>query len=304
MFKGIFFSLCIAFLSLSFIKPGYLKKIASCKIEIDSKAVYPGNTLELIIETKLKDSTVIRSSASNFTINFADYDFTITGGATILEKSRTKLSIEISNDAYREPFVHFSAVLRRKPSIKWEQKFPIRYDVVQKVAFAGKNGYDPRATTANGYRKIPLVKGVNLEFIDEEQTLTNNSDPNLIGGSGPNLDVYVSLIGNNAQEQFIKVEVRSDQGTQIYKYLKLGVGSLEVQTIGGKGGISKTGGKGGRGGDVTVFITPEAKPYFNQIFIVNYGGEGGQLWRPKIDGEQQGPYGDDGDVKIVKWDGE
>ena len=39
-----------------------------------------------------------------------------------------------------------------------------------------------------------VLKNVNLEFIDNEQTLTNNSDPNILGGKGPDLDVYIELI--------------------------------------------------------------------------------------------------------------
>ena len=39
----------------------------------------------------------------------------------------------------------------------------------------------------------------------------------------------------------------------------------------------------------------------DQIFIVNHGGDGGELWRPLVDGQQQGPFGDDGAVKVVDW---
>jgi len=256
-----------------------LKKIVKCELAIDAAEVYPGNTIKLVMLTKLKDSTVIRSTQSNFTINFADYDFKAEGGVEILQKSRLACIIRISDEAYRSPTIRLSAVLRRKPSIKWEHEFPIKYDVVQQVYFAGKNGYDPRANTDNGFKKIPITKRVNLEFIDEGQTLTNNSDPNIVGGAGPDLDVYVSLIGDTDQEQFLKVEIRNDEGLQIFKYLKLGIGSIQIQSIGGNGGISKSGGKGGRGGNVTVFITPQAKPYFDQVFIENFGGEAGPLWR-------------------------
>ena len=40
----------------------------------------------------------------------------------------------------------------------------------------------------------------------------------------------------------------------------------------------------------------------DQIFIENFGGEGGELWRPRIDGQQQGPFGDNGEVTILDWE--
>ncbi len=286
---------------MSFIKPGQLRKIVSCNLEFDQSQIYPGNLVEMTLNTKLKDSSVINSNASNITINFADYYFELEGGAVVHEKTRTKMTVKIADDTYNDPFVNVTVRLRRKKSIQWHMKLPILYDVRQRVVFRGGNGYDPRSNSDNGYKKIPITKRVNLEFIDNEQTLTNNSDPAIIGKNGPNLELHVSLIGSKQSGKFIKIKIRSEDGDQLVKYLKVGVGWLEIQTIGGKGGISKYGGKGGNGGDVTVFITPEARPHYDQIFIENFGGEGGELWRPRIDGQQMGPFGDNGTVEIIEW---
>ena len=299
--KSILIVLFIAFSSMSFIKPGQLKKIARCSISIDSYDIYPGNILDLVLTTKLVDSTVIRSSSSNFAINYADYEIELTGGIEILEKTRTKLLVKISDTAFMDPYISINVKLRKKNSIKWQITLPILYNQKQTVSFIGKDGYDPRANSNNGYKKIPVTKRINLEFIDNQQTLTNNSDPAIIGEKGPDLDLYVSLLPTK-NGNFIKIKIRDEFGEQYIKYLKAGTGSIEIQTIGGKGGISKNGGKGGPGGNVTVFITPEAKPYFDQIFIDNQGGEGGDLWRPKVDGQKQGAYGDNGEVTTVKWD--
>ena len=149
--------------------------------------------------------------------------------------------------------------------------------------------------------KFLLAGRVNLEFIDETQTLTNNSDPNIIGGRGPDMHVFISLLDTLPNQSFLKVSIQLETGDSIQKYLPVGTGFLEIYTIGGKGGISKYGGKGGKGGDVTVHITPAARPHFDQVFIINHGGDGGELWRPKVDGHQEGPYGDDGILKIVEW---
>jgi hypothetical protein len=222
-------------------------------------------------------------------------------GAVIQDKSRTSLTLKIADDAYEDPKVVFSVRLRRKPSIKAIVTAPILYDGIQTVYFSGKNGYDPRTNSDNGFRKIPLTSRVNIEFIDNAQTLTNNSDPNIVGGKGPDLDVYISLMKAQNGTDYLKVVVRKDLGGEYIKYLIAGVGFLEIYSVGGKGGISKYGGKGGDGGDVTVFITRQAKPFYDQIFIVNHGGDGGELWRPLVDGQQQGPFGDDGAVQVVDW---
>lgn len=302
MVKQFLIILSLFFLSMSLIKPGQLRKIVSCNVAFNLTEIYPGNLVQMTIYTKLKDSSVINSNASNVTINFADYTFEVEGGAVVHEKSRTKMTIKVADDSYNDPYVNLNVYLRRKKSIKWQMKVPILYDVKQKVVFKGGNGYDPRASSDNGYKKIPLTKRINLEFIDNEQTLTNNSDPAILGGDGPDLDLHISLVTSKERGKFIKVEVRSEDGIIQEKFLKVGVGWLEIQTLGGKGGISKYGGKGGKGGDVTVFITREARPHFDQIFIENFGGEGGELWRPRVDGQQHGSFGDNGEVSILDWD--
>ncbi len=290
-----------ALVGLAFIKPGLLKQISRVEFIYKPNDIMPGNLVELSLRTVLKDSSEIFSTESNTTINFADYVFELDKGAVIHDKSRTSLTLKIADDAYEDPEVVFSVKLRRKPSINATVVTPILYDGIQAVYFSGKNGYDPRANSNDGFRKVPIAGRVNIEFIDNSQTLTNNSDPNIVGGKGPDLDVYISLIQAQNGTDYLKVVVRKDLGGEHVKYLVAGVGFLEIYSVGGKGGISKYGGKGGDGGDVTVFITHEAKPYFDQIFIVNHGGDGGDLWRPKVDGQQQGPFGDDGAVKVVDW---
>lgn len=285
----------------SFVKPGLVKQIARCQINIDKNEIVPGNVIPVTISTILKDSTEILSSQSNVNINFADYIFEIEGGTAIYEKSRTEMKLIISDDYFVNPEIKLSISLRRKKRIRYSVTLPIRYDITQKVYFKGEDGYDPRANTDNGYKKIPLTNRVNVEFIDNTQTLTNNSDPNIIGGRGPDMHVYISLLDTVNNKEFIAVKIILETGDSIQKYLTLKEGFLEIYTVGGKGGISKYGGKGGKGGDVTVHITPEAKPYFDQIFIINHGGEGGDLWRPKVDGHQQGPFGDDGSLRILEW---
>ena len=278
-----------------------LKQIERVEFVYKPNSIYPGNLVEISLRTVLKDSSEIFSTESNTTINFADYVFELEKGAVIHDKSRTSLTLKIADDAYEDPEVVFSVRLRRKPSIKAIVTAPILYDGIQTIYFSGKNGYDPRANSDNGFRKIPLTSRVNIEFIDNSQTLTNNSDPNIVGGKGPDLDVYISLIKAQNGTDYLKVVVRKDLGGEYVKYLIAGVGFLEIYSVGGKGGISKYGGKGGDGGDVTVFITRQAKPFYDQIFIVNHGGDGGELWRPLVDGQQQGPFGDDGAVKVVDW---
>jgi hypothetical protein len=301
IFRWLFIFLVAMSLS-SFIKPGLLKKIARCELYVNQDKIVPGNIVEVTIATILKDSTEILSSESNMDINFADYDFEIEGGATVYEKSRTAMKLLISDDHFMNPRVKLKITLRRKKRINYTVTLPIRYDVAQKVFFKGKDGYDPRANSNNGYRKIPIAGRVNLEFIDETQTLTNNSDPNIIGGRGPDMHVFISLLDTLPNQSFLKVNIHLETGDSIQKYLPVGMGFLEIYTIGGKGGISKYGGKGGKGGDVTVHITPAARPHFDQVFIINHGGDGGELWRPKVDGHQEGPYGDDGILKIVEWE--
>lgn len=296
-----FLFLLLALVGLAFIKPGLLKQISRVEFIFKPNDIMPGNLVELSLRTVLKDSSEIFSTESNTTINFADYVFELEKGAVIHDKSRTSLTLKIADDAYEDPEVVFSVRLRRKPSIKAIVTAPILYDGIQTIYFSGKNGYDPRANSDNGFRKIPLTSRVNIEFIDNSQTLTNNSDPNIVGGKGPDLDVYISLIKAQNGMDYLKVVVRKDLGGEYVKYLIAGVGFLEIYSVGGKGGISKYGGKGGDGGDVTVFITRQAKPFYDQIFIVNHGGDGGELWRPLVDGQQQGPFGDDGAVKVVDW---
>lgn len=294
----LFFGLSLS----SFIKPGLLKKIARCQIIINADKIVPGNIVEVSISTILKDSSEILSSESNMNVNFADYHFEIEGGAEVYERSRTSMKLLILDDYFMNPEVQLSITLRRKKRINCQVTLPIRYDIAQKVYFKGEDGYDPRANSDNGYRKIPLTNRVNLEFIDNTQTLTNNSDPNIIGGRGPDMHVYVSLLDTFPNQAFLKVNIHLETGDSIQKYLPLDTGTLEIYSIGGKGGISKYGGKGGKGGDITVHISKAARPHFDQIFIINHGGEGGELWRPKVDGHQTGPYGDDGSLKIVDWE--
>lgn len=293
--------LLIAFPFLvAFIKPGQLKKIARVTLEFDASTLVPGQEFGAVLITTLKDSTQIRSKTSNFTINFADYEVELISGVNVIEKSRTMMALKVSDYNFVNPFIEIKTKLRRKPSIKHHLKIPIRYDLTQRVKYEGRDGYDPRSTTKNGYRQIPITNRVNIEFIDNEQTLTNNSDPAIIGGKGPQLDVYVSML-DTLEKSFVRVLVKDEFGQQTVKTLLPDIGEIEIQSVGGKGGISRSGGKGGDGGDITVYLSPKAKPYFDQIFIINHGGEGGELWRPKIDGQKLGPYGNEGKLEIVDW---
>lgn len=288
--------------SVSFIKPGQLKDIVRCEIQLDKKQIIPGNLVEMTLWTYLSDSSIIESTASNTAINFADYTLELSGGVSIYEKTRTKMTLQILDESFNDPFVRITVKLRRKKSIKQTLVLPILYNSVQQVSFVGKNGYDPRSTTENGYKSIPITKNINIQFIDNTQTLTNNSDPAIIGGRGMDLTVTISELFTTEFGKFFRVDIEGEQGVVITKYVKVGEGKLEISTVGGKGGISKSGGKGGRGGDVIVLIKPELRPYFNQIIIYNYGGEGGDLWRPRVDGQQQGPYGDDGKLEVFDWE--
>jgi hypothetical protein len=283
---------------LAFVKPGQGKKAVRCQLQIDSTKIIPGNLVEVSILTVLADSTRINSTNS---INFADYDIQLIGGAEVYQKTRYKLILKILDDYYTNPVIKISAALRRNPKCFVVRSLPIIYSGVQLVQFKGVDGYDPRVNSENGYRKVPITKRVNIEFIDNTQTLSNNSDPAIIGGKGPDLEVYISLIQNESNQKFLKVQINSEISQSLTKYLPIGVGQLEIQSVGGKGGISKYGGKGGNGGNVTVHITSEAKPFFYQVIIDNEGGDGGDLWRPKVDGQQSGPYGDNGELKILDW---
>lgn len=298
MHKHLLILLLLACLGFSFVKPGQGKKVVRCQFQIDSTKIIPGNLVEVSIITVLADSTVINSTNS---INFADYDIQLIGGAEVYQKTRYKLILKILDNFYSNPVIKISAALRRNPKCFVVRSLPIIYSSVQLVQFKGIDGYDPRAKSENGYKKIPITKKVNLEFIDNTQTLSNNSDPAIIGGKGPDLEVYISLIQGESNKKFLKVLINSEFTSPITKYLPLGIGQLEIQSIGGKGGISKYGGKGGNGGNVTVHITSEAKPFFYQVIIDNEGGDGGDLWRPKVDGQQSGPYGDNGELKILDW---
>ncbi len=298
MRRHLFLLVLFAWIGVSFVKPGQVKKIVRCQLQIDSTKLIPGNLVEVSILTVLSDSTVINSTGS---INFADYDIQLIGGAVVHQKTRYKLVIRVLDDFYSNPIIKISAALRRNPKCFVVRTLPIIYSSVQLVQFKGVDGYDPRANSGNGYKKVPITKKVNLEFIDNTQTLSNNSDPAIIGGKGPDLEVYISLIQNESNQKFLKVQINSDISQPMTKYLPLGIGQLEIQSNGGKGGISKYGGKGGNGGNVTVHITSEAKPFFYQVIIDNEGGDGGDLWRPKVDGQQSGPYGDNGELKILDW---
>jgi hypothetical protein len=298
MHKPLLILLLLAFLGFSFVKPGQGKKVVRCQLQIDSTKIIPGNLVEVSILTVLKDSTYINSTGA---INFADYDIQLIGGAVIHQKTRYKLVIRVLDDFYSNPVIKISATLRRNPKCFVLRTFRIIYSKLQLLQFKGVDGYDPRANSENGYRKVPITKRVNLEFIDNTQTLSNNSDPAIIGGKGPDLEVYISLIQSESNQKFLKIQINSEISQSLTKYLPLGIGQLEIQSIGGKGGISKYGGKGGNGGNVTIHITSEAKPFFYQVIIDNEGGEGGDLWRPKVDGQQSGPYGDNGELKILDW---
>jgi hypothetical protein len=298
MHKPLLILLLLAFLGFSFVKPGQGKKVVRCQLQIDSTKIIPGNLVEVSILTVLKDSTYINSTGA---INFADYDIQLIGGAVIHQKTRYKLVILVLDDFYSNPVIKISATLRRNPKCFVLRTFRIIYSKLQLLQFKGVDGYDPRANSENGYRKVPITKRVNLEFIDNTQTLSNNSDPAIIGGKGPDLEVYISLIQSESNQKFLKIQINSEISQSLTKYLPLGIGQLEIQSIGGKGGISKYGGKGGNGGNVTIHITSEAKPFFYQVIIDNEGGEGGDLWRPKVDGQQSGPYGDNGELKILDW---
>lgn len=299
MLKKLFFTCIVGLSALSLIKPGQLKKIIDGKITLEVEELLPGQEFNVGITTTLRDSTKLHSQTSNFTINFSDYEFEMLNGVELIQKSRTVMTLRVSENSYLNPFVELKIKLRRKGEINHFLRIPIRYDLTQRVVYHGEDGFDPRSTTENGYRKIPIAGRVNVEFIDNEQTLTNNSDPAIIGGKGPNLEVFVSVL-DTMSKAFIRVKIIDEFGGIVTKTLIPEIGQLEIESIGGKGGISRSGGKGGDGGDVTVYLSPRAKPYFDQVFILNYGGEGGELWRPKVDGQKRGPYGNEGSLKIIE----
>lgn len=286
-----------------FIFPGFLKEIERCELVFDADAFLPGGEIALHILTTLKDSTKLASNDSFFYMNFANYNFSLKGPAEIVKKHRKEISIRINEDAYKNPYVVLSIELRRNKAIRWEKKVPIRYDLMQAVSFAGKDGYDPRASTDNGYRTIPLGNTrVNIQFIDNTGTLSNNSDPNIIGEKGKDLTVFMSVIVLESGEEVIKVRINTQDGESILKYFFPIIGGLEIFTIGGQGGISKSGGKGGDGGDVTIYVRPEAKLFLNQLFISNFGGRGGDVWRPENGKTNRGQHGEMGDLKIIDWE--
>jgi hypothetical protein len=152
-------------------------------------------------------------------------------------------------------------------------------------------------------KKIPIGStNINIEFLDNEATLTNQDDPKVSGADGPDLFVYVSLVENIRKDTFIKVLVTNEQEIREVRYLKPDLGSLEIMSIGGKGGVSKYGGTGGDGGDITVYQKEDAAKYYYQIYYTNYGGDGGELWRPIERYPDKGETGEVGELKFIRWE--
>ncbi len=286
---------------LAFAPSGRLSRIARCELLVNKHEIYPNNSTEITLRTTLNDSIKIYSTTPQPGISFLNYKFTLEGPAKIERSNKKSVVIKVTEEAYKNPFIRLKVQLKRNPQIVWEKEFPVLYDVEQSISFFGKNGYNPQSSTSNGYRKVKLTKRVNLVFIDNGQTLSNNSG-RIEGDNGPNLTLYVSMIKGFEKQEYVKVEIETNYGDRQTKYLRPKVGLLEISTIGGNGGISENGGRGGNGGDVTIYVKNEARQYLDQVFIQNQGGEGGPLWRPKVDGHKEGPYGDQGEIKIIDWE--
>lgn len=281
----------------------YLKEIQRCELVFDEDSFLPSGEVTISILTTLKDGTQYSSLGSVLQMNFANYNFSLKGPAKVIKKSRKSITLKIDEDAYNNPYLILGISMRRDKAISWEKKIPIRYDLFQAISFVGRDGYDPRTSTDNGYRTIPLGGSrVNIQFIDDGGTLSNNSDPNIVGEKGKDITIFMSIIQSNAGDEIVKIRINPEESLPQFKYFLPGMGGLEVFSIGGKGGISKSGGKGGNGGDVTIYVRPEARPYLDQLYISNYGGRGGDVWRPQEGEKNIGPHGVIGKIEIINWE--
>lgn len=283
------------------ISPYVKRELEDLRLSYSADSVLAGENIQFTLISILKGGIELTSAKPFMSPNFSDYKLNVYGPVRIIKKDRKKLILSIDHDAYENPFIRFEIKCKRKPSIKKTINVRIRFDVPYLITFKGNDGYDP-ATSSQEDRKEIL--NTNIYFsMGYGNTLSHNTGKSVDGEKGPDLTIFLSLFEYDmAYEKMLKVEVRSEHQKPITRFIELNTGEAIISSIGGNGGTSQEGGKGGDGGDVILYVTEEAWPYKDQLFIRNFGGSGGPLWRPTEKG-QSGPYGHPGKTTILPWDG-
>lgn len=284
-----------------YIHPDIRDEIRSCRIIFNADSVLPGSTLKLSVNTVLSNGYELSSASGVFSPNLSDYRIHVSGQAELVKKNRKYFWIKIEENAWSDPFIRIDATLKKNKEITCREMIRIRMEAPVYVNYSGQDGYDPATSTEEARMEI-FNTGVYLS-LGYPNTLSYHSGKSVDGEDAPDLDVYLRMEQlENQREMKLRADIIDSEGKVTTKYIDPVYGELIISSIGGNGGTSTFGAKGGRGGDVTVYYTREAQPYLSRVYIRNFGGNGGPLWRPSHEG-QSGPCGMPGETSYLAWDG-
>ena len=274
--------------AFSFNKGKLIQSVVSFNIEMDKSQIVIGNYIDLHLISYLENGdSSLSTDLYGPKIHFKDLDIEISGPVDIIKKGRDVIRIYINQNAINDPYITFEYSLKRKPQIHKKSNFPILFNGEYVVNYGISK---PRA-------KVPYIIRLMKSDLEEEH---RNGLP---GINGDDLTIYISLLKiDQGKQELIKIEIRDTLANSTIRYLATNEGYVLVLSDGGPGDVGRgwlgKGGDGGDGGRFTVYITDEARPYYYQIQLDNYGGMAGG---PGVKGES-GYRGETGEILVIKWE--
>lgn len=294
-----------------------------CELQYNQADVYAGNTFEISLISFFSDGTEEHSDGPILeTISFSDAVCNFTGPAKFRERG-SKIKVTVSHEAVDQPFLSVDLLMKGREDLKFRYNIPIQYNSNYEVAYYGKNGKKGRNGT-NGWTHHVQREDPIIHPGQPSEIAKYNGRDGKKGESGPKLDVFISMTDDVLGNDLIKVQIQSKKYDTEVRYLTPDEGTITISSIGGYGGNGGTcspvgeyyriygyyvpcaihgggGGEGGDGGEVDVFITDDAKPYYDQINIDNLGNKGGYGGSGMVTGSDGG-HGVPGDITVHSWE--
>lgn len=251
--------------------------IENCKIVYNGKGILAGNTINSWMQFDLNNGETVYSN-KGCKFGFKDFKMKISGSGKSTWKTKRRLQLKSYYNAIRDPYIHISGEMIKRPEVKFKVAIPINFNGHFSLNFnaskgscgsrgkSGSRGYCGKSDFSNG-------NGQNGNWGDRGSGGRDGRN----GYKAGSLKVYASMVDfPRDNTELVKIETVKSNGKSWIRYIGQ-TGSIKIYNKGGNGGDGGNGGAGGSGGKGGAGAVARARTEDNPgCDREGWGGNGGR----------------------------